>query len=240
MCTESNTGKTAVSATVALIVSMLFLIFGVVAVCVHIPVTVGIVLFVIAAVLCALGYRATQAGKQRGRRLVSIAAIASVAALILSIIGGVTGTTSASSSSPSASPADEECAAITWPTAGVGSQIAPIEGKQGHVRSESAQYFSVKLCNVTPAEFEDYIQTLQDAGFSEPNTTTSVSFTGMNDAGDKVDVYRYPNDNEISISIYSAQYLAEHESDGTTKDDRQKGETEKKDEEDKRIAEEQK
>ncbi len=211
LLTDENTGKTSTMAIVALVVSVVFLIFGFVALGMHPPVVLCIVFAVIAAVLCAAAYLNTQPGKEHGRLFTVIAAGATIVALVLSLIGATaTGSrareSSSSDSSASSSAADDPfCEPISWPTAGVGAKAPKPNELKGYVWNDDADYVSIKVCNVDDAEFAEYVSKTKDNGFVGDYKSSSSDYSAKDSEGNYIDLTHYSSFGEMDVTVKSAE-----------------------------------
>lgn len=224
---DSNPGKTAGIANAALIFGIVFLLLGLLSLGLHTPIAVGIVLFIIAAVLCGVGYVKTQPGGKHGRRRVAIAAMLAVVALILSIIGAAGGSSSSSSSF---------CKPMEWPSGGVASKAPSIENKNGYIWTDTADYVSMEVCEASESDFSAYVKAAQDKGFTVDYRKGDGSFTAFNADGDKLSASYYSYSKEINIKLSSAKYLKEQEENQSDAEDEEAKKAEE--EAEKKAAEE--
>lgn len=257
MLTDNNPGKTSTMAVAALVVAVVFLIFGFVALGTHPPISLCIIFAVIAAALCVVAYLKTQPGKKHGRMLTAIAAGATVIGLVLSLVGAAGGKqesqpsaaaspSSSASSSASSSSKESRCQSFSWPASGAAAKIPAPKATKAMDVYEFAVSYSLTACDVTASDFEDYVNELRGKGFTVGLAKSSDTFTAENAAGDKVMVMHNPKEDTMSISIESkedadqeAQRKAEEES-AKQAEEQKKAEEERKrqEEEQKRIQEE--
>lgn len=257
MLTDNNPGKTSTMAVAALVVAVVFLIFGFVALGTYPPISLCIIFAVIAAALCVVAYLKTQPGKKHGRMLTAIAAGATVIGLVLSLVGAAGGKqesqpsaaaspSSSASSSASSSSKESRCQSFSWPASGAAAKIPAPKATKAMDVYEFAVSYSLTACDVTASDFEDYVNELRGKGFTVGLAKSSDTFTAENAAGDKVMVMHNPKEDTMSISIESkedadqeAQRKAEEEA-AKQAEEQKKAEEERKrqEEEQKRIQEE--
>lgn len=256
MLTDSNPGKTSAMAVVALVVAVVFLIFGFVALGVHPPIALCIIFAVIAAVLCVVAYLKTQPGKEHGRLFTAIAAGATVIGLVLSLVGAAGGKqesqpsaaaspSSSASSSASSSSKESRCQSFSWPASGAAAKIPAPKATKAMDVYEFAASYSLTACDVTASDFEDYVNELRGKGFTVGLAKSSDTFTAENAAGDKVMVMHNPKEDTMSISIESkedadqeAQRKSEEEATKQAEEQKKAEEAQKKAEEERKRQEE--
>ncbi|RYQ11056.1 actin [Bifidobacterium pseudolongum subsp. globosum] len=206
MLTDNNPGKTSTMAVAALVVAVLFLIFGFVALGTRPPISLCIIFAVIAAVLCVVAYLKTQPGKKHGRMLTVIAVVSTVVGLVLSLVGGLTG-----GSVSSSTVLNEKCEDIAFPRDGISAKLPEMKKITGRISYEYADHMSMKVCGASEDTFDGYLADIKKAGFTVDYEKNSHSYQALNDEGDKVRLYFDDDDSELSIEIESASYIDERE-----------------------------
>lgn len=88
---------------------------------------------------------------------------------------------------------------IMWPTSALVSRLPVPESTFGDINSESADYFSVDIGNVTQAQFNAYVAACQEAGFTVEYSKSSSSFSAYDEEGYYVWVYYEPDDGIMDI-----------------------------------------
>lgn len=88
---------------------------------------------------------------------------------------------------------------ILWPTSPLVSRLPVPESTFGEISSESADYFSVDIGNVTQAQFNAYVAACQEAGFTVDYSKSSSSFSAYDEEGYYVWVYYEPDDGIMDI-----------------------------------------
>lgn len=241
MLTDNNPGKTSTMAVAALVVAVVFLIFGFVALGTYPPISLCIIFAVIAAALCAVAYLKTQPGKKHGRILTVIAIGVTVVALALSLIGAAGGRPSSSSSTSEDATSTESCDTVTFPRDGISAKLPVIDNTKGNIYYEYSDHMAMRICDISPEEFNDYMEKLKKAGFTADYEKSSVHYQAKNNDGDEVRLQYSESYEQLTIRIESASYIKEEEeADDEAAAKKAEEETAKQAEEQKKAEEERK
>ena len=211
MLTDNNLGKTSTMAVTALVVAVLFLIFGFVALGTCPPISLCIIFAVIAAALCVVAYLKTQPGKKHGRMLTVIAVGVTVVALALSLIGAAGGRPSSSSLTSEDATSTESCDTVTFPRDGISAKLPVIDNTKGNIYYEYSDHMAMRICDISPEEFNDYMEKLKKAGFTADYEKSSVHYQAKNNDGDEVRLQYSESYEQLTIRIESASYIKEEE-----------------------------
>lgn len=198
MLTDNNPGKTSTMAVAALVVAVVFLIFGFVALGTHPPISLCIIFAVIAAVLCVVAYLKTQPGKKHGRMLTMIAAVITIFSLVLSIVGSMQEPGTASSLCKSD---------FSWPTSGAAADLPSMKKSRGHVSSDSSDGVDIYVCGVSAKEFDAYTEQLKNKGFDKDYTKWGTSYEAENADGAKVSVYYSESQTRMNVDYKTSEYV---------------------------------
>ncbi len=77
----------------------------------------------------------------------------------------------------------EDFTEISWPTSELVKRIPVPESTFGNISSESADYFSVDIGNITRAQFDEYVTACQEAGFAVDYSKSNDSFNAYDAEG---------------------------------------------------------
>ena len=181
--------------------------------------------------------------------LTVIAAGVTVVALVLSLIGAASGRSSSSSSS-STSEDTTSCSAVTFPRDGISAKLPAMDNAQGRIYYEYSDHMAMQVCNISPEEFNDYVEKIKKAGFTADYEKSSVHYQAKNNDGDEVRVQYGESYKQMTIRIESASYIKEQEEDDAADEEaakkdeeeaaKQAEEQQKAEEERKKAEEEQK
>lgn len=125
-------------------------------------------------------------------------------------------------------PSTENFTEIVWPSSDLVSKLPVPESTYGKINSESADYFSVDIGNVTNEQFNSYITACQDAGYTVDYSKSSTSFSAYNEDGYYVWV-SYSSEDDVMDIMTSAPEAEDDssEEEGTTNKTEKKTTTEK-------------
>lgn len=95
-----------------------------------------------------------------------------------------------------------------WPVSGLGEEIPMMNDKTGSIESNSADYLSFYVSNVTQKEFDSYISECKSSGYTIDVDESSKSFDGFKENGTKISIYL--NDTkEMDVTVESAETYGE-------------------------------
>lgn len=94
-----------------------------------------------------------------------------------------------------------------WPTDGAAGKIPVFNKNSGSVNMNSADYFWATITDYSQDLFNEYVNELKEAGYTEDFMQYEDWYSAKNKAGDYVDASYYDNKKEMSISltVYSNQ-----------------------------------
>lgn len=94
-----------------------------------------------------------------------------------------------------------------WPTDGAAGKIPVFNKNSGSVNMNSSEYFWATVTDYSQDLFNDYVNELKNAGYTEEFMQYENWYSAKNKDGDYVDASYYDNKKEMSISltVYSNQ-----------------------------------
>lgn len=159
-------------------------------------------------------YTIRKDGKVQGRVLAWVAVGITVVALI---IGGVSVMRAGAQSKADDAAFKESmkvtCKAYSWPSSDLVAQLPQPQSTTGQIESESSSLFAISVCDTDATQYEAYVQSLQDKGFTVDYSKSEDAFMAKNEAGYSVhaSVNEY-NKNVMDISIYPPDDSADSDS----------------------------
>lgn len=100
---------------------------------------------------------------------------------------------------------------IIWPQYGIGAMIPAPPSLSGKVAYDNKNSYSVYIENMTPADYEEYVQQCIAAGFNKDMNRYDNSYNANNSTGEKLRI-TYKGNNVIYIDLYGhydKDYLSE-------------------------------
>ncbi|WP_240951078.1 DUF6591 domain-containing protein [Bifidobacterium olomucense] len=99
-----------------------------------------------------------------------------------------------------------DCKAYNWPSSDLVAQLPKPQAVKGHINTESSSLFSISVCDTDATQYEAYVKSLQDKGFTVEYSKGEDAFTAKNEAGYRVhaSVNEY-NTDVMDVSIYPPQ-----------------------------------
>ncbi|MBT1174643.1 permease [Bifidobacterium sp. LC6] len=156
-------------------------------------------------------------GKVQGRVLAWVAVGLAVVGLIVGSIGVVrAGAKSEADDAAFKESMKVTCEAYSWPSSDLVAQLPQPQATKGKINTESSSLFSISVCDTDAAQYEAYVKSLQEKGFTVEYSKSEDAFTAKNEAGYRVhaSVNEY-NTNVMDVSIYPPQ---DSSSDSSTDD----------------------
>lgn len=101
----------------------------------------------------------------------------------------------------------------SWPTTGIAALLPQPESEYGKINSESEDYFSINIYDVSADEYSDYVDSCKEEGFTVDYSGTSTSYYADDEDGNSISV-SYDEDEE-EMGIWISAYVEETEEDTT-------------------------
>ena len=116
--------------------------------------------------------------------------------------------------------------AYSWPTTGLATLLPEPEFKYGKIRTESANEFVAEFYYVEQKDYDSYVDSCKEKGFSVDYEKKDASYTAKDAKGHQltVEYNDYSKDPELVVKIVTAQKVAED----AAKNEQQKAEQEAK------------
>lgn len=127
-----------------------------------------------------------------------------------------------SSISGSIEDAESKKVEYSWPTTGIATLLPQPESVYGEINSESEDYFSIDVYGVSIGEFNDYVDSCKDEGFTIDYRGTSTSYYADDANGNSISLYYDEDEEEMSITIRA--YVEETEKDTSVSNETQETE----------------
>lgn len=116
--------------------------------------------------------------------------------LIIIIAAGIIGSIAGKGSKK-----EDKKAEYRWPTSELVSLIPQPESKYGKINSESENYFSIDIYDMTNDQFEDYIEECKERGFTEDYTKWDGYYHAENADGFTIGLDYNEKEKEMSIML---------------------------------------
>ena len=108
-----------------------------------------------------------------------------------------------------------KCEAYSWPESDIAALLPQPKSTKGEIRSESSDYFHIKVCDTDAKQYADYVKSVQDNGFTMDYNKSADSFNAKNADGYSVSVSRDTDDETImSITIQAPKKKEDASTDG--------------------------
>lgn len=100
-------------------------------------------------------------------------------------------------------------AGYLWPTTGIATLLPQPESKYGEISLESEDYFSIDVYSVSPGDFDSYVASCKEKGFTVDYNGSSSSYMANDAEGNSLLLYYDEDEKKMSISIRKDEEVAE-------------------------------
>lgn len=98
-----------------------------------------------------------------------------------------------------------------WPTTGIATLLPQPESKYGEISLESEDYFSIDIYSVSPSDFDSYVASCKEEGFTVDYNGSSSSYMANDAEGNSLLLYYDEDEKKMSISIRKEEEVPEEE-----------------------------
>lgn len=210
---KRNHGKLALVSLIVAVFYLLLMISG--------PETwASLIVFTVISAACAAFavYGTRRDGKSKGRILSLVAAALTVVGLVVGMVHVVSGKTDVEAEEEEEEP--RQCVAYTWPDSEVAALIPQPEAATGEIISDSSDFLSIELCGVDDDQFNAYIDSVRESGFTVDYNRTDDSYFADNEDGYYVNIGRADDDDTVMTLVIRTPY-EDSEDDETTDEEPQ-------------------
>ena len=143
-------------------------------------------------------------GKKKWPIVLAVLVILIILARISSCVSGC------GSSSPS-----KTVDTFTWPSSGLATELPKPKTNKGEISSNSNTYFYATLQEVTHSDYDDYIQSCKDAGYTDFSGEGTDYFKAKAPSGAGLSLSFDGEDKTLEITLNKAQESTDESSDAT-------------------------
>lgn len=143
-------------------------------------------------------------GKKKWPIVLAVLVILIILARISSCVSGC------GSSSPS-----KTVDTFTWPSSGLATELPKPKTNKGEISSNSDTYFYATLQEVTHSDYDDYIQSCKDAGYTDFSGEGTDYFKAKAPSGAGLSLSFDGEDKTLEITLNKAQESTDESSDAT-------------------------
>lgn len=143
-------------------------------------------------------------GKKKWPIVLAVLVILIILARISSCVSGC------GSSSPS-----KTVDTFTWPSSGLATELPKPKTNKGEISSNSDTYFYATLQEVTHSDYDDYIQSCKDAGYTDFSCEGTDYFKATAPSGAGLSLSFDGEDKTLEITLNKAQESADESTDAT-------------------------
>ncbi len=143
-------------------------------------------------------------GKKKWPIVLAVLVILIILARISSCVSGC------GSSSPS-----KTVDTFTWPSSGLATELPKPKTNKGEISSNSDTYFYATLQEVTHSDYDDYIQSCKDAGYTDFSGEGTDYFKAKSPSGAGLSLSFDGEDKTLEITLNKAQESTDESSDAT-------------------------
>ena len=103
--------------------------------------------------------------------------------------------------------------AYSWPTTGLATLLPEPEFKYGKITKESANEFEIEFYDVEQKDFDSYVNSCKEKGFTVDFEKKDDSYKAKDANGNQlsIDYNNYSKDPELVVKVITAQKVAEDE-----------------------------
>lgn len=158
-------------------------------------------------------YNEITADENRVNRIIKIKAIVGLVILVIAVVfciiryGSNVGVTDSK----------DYNATFEWQTTGLFAELPEPDTTNGKIVMETEKQVSIELYNIETADFEAYVKSCREAGFTVDVTKTDMVFYAKDDAGYNLSIFYY--DNKDLMNVVVSSYDIENEMEDKTNND---------------------
>lgn len=104
---------------------------------------------------------------------------------------------------------EDKTVEYTWPTTGIATLLPQPESIYGEIGLESEDYFSIDVYSVSPSDFNSYVASCKEEGFTVDYDGSSSSYSASDAEGNSLLLYYDEDEKNMSISIRKAEEVQE-------------------------------